>query len=240
MSVLLGKKGFAEIFITDSWFPIFCFKRCLLRVEVEPIEKTSIASGRDREFTTGLTSGRFSVFGVTELDNLDGNISIMYFLQNLSSVHSLRINMTDQDGTSKEITFDAIVNISELDINITEWSQSVLDFIITGEVDYGDLQSPPTPETETVYSAWWQTINGQNYIDGASTTQNSEATPYTLGTSDRVLEVYVEGDAKYYRATTPVDSRDYRFIPATNRIEFLNDLVFDGNQRVLVIFERTL
>ncbi len=89
-------------------------------------------------------------------------------------------------------------------------------------------------ETMVIKSDWWNTNNSEAFISGAST-GNQDGTQYTLTSDDIVLLVFNEDSVFNVVAGSP-GNRECQLDLGNGKILF--GIMFDGSQRVQVLFKR--
>lgn len=129
-----------------SYYPVFCAKSASYTQTQETIEVTSVNSGNDREYEPGMSTHALDISGITLLDNTENRISILYLMQlaQRRAVQSMKITLTDDDGTAKVITFSAIIVSNNFTKDLGgSYSQSSTSFVVTGGVTISDPVDPP-------------------------------------------------------------------------------------------------
>lgn len=165
-NLVKGKNVVTSMFIIDTWYPIFCAKSGTFERVQDEIEVTSINSGSDKEFIPGMRSATLSMTGVTTLNNTNARISVLYLDQQSRSVFQLRTSLTDNDGNNVAMTYNAIIKRTGFSRDVSSYSQSFVDFRITGAVTYGTIISPPAPPA--VFSIYIDAVEGQTSVSSAS------------------------------------------------------------------------
>lgn len=220
---ILGKNGFAQIFITDQYYELLCFKSMVLDIEDEEIETTGPNSGRARDYTTGLSSGTLSVSGVTTIANTASVISAFYMLQHRNEVHPIQLSYTSMDGTTVGISFNAIVRRTTLTNDVSQWGQSSLEFRITGEQNAGAIISPPG--ALDIFSDYWNTTPGATSVTGLSVVHG-----YNL-VGIIPVAVYREGVEHDLVTGTP-GNRQARYVDPAVQFE----IAFNSGEKVFILF----
>lgn len=245
MNTIKSNNVIIELKISGVYYPVFCGKTMEFSQNQETIEVTSINSVTGREYEPGMTTATLNITGVTIIDNSDGRVSLPYLMTESirRTVQECRIRLTDDDGTTLQISFQAIITNNTLSRVFGTYSQSAVSLVITGGVSVGPVD-PPAPIEVDVYSDYWIPGAGNNYIDGDSSGTSPSAVanggPFNLGATDTILEVDVEGtEFDVITSGTPTN-RECKFNTSTFVITFPVDLIFDGTQRVFVEFKRTL
>lgn len=236
--VIYGSDVVLEKLVDEVYYPVLCGTDCSLVRTPEIIEKTTAASGLWKDFAIRIEEFDVSVSGLTKIDN-DDTLTFFYMLQ--SSVRralgQYRMTFTDSDGNSKEITFAALIGQMSISGPASDFSQCSIAFKGSGEFIIQDVTPPDEGEFQ-ILSDSWDTVNGQSYISGAST-GDSTGTAYTLTADDVALEVTMEGvQYELVTGTPTAGQRECRFNTSNLRVEFPSDVVFDGSQRVMVLFKR--
>lgn len=238
MNTIKGKNMVFSIYVDDNYYPVFCSKDIEFTVNQDEIETTSVNSGNYREFEPGMTNATLSASGVATLDNTNQRVSPLYLMQNTPrrTIWDCIITYTDDDGDDIVVDFSAFV----VSINTTRqrsgYTQCSVNMRVTGGIGFDEIILPPVAPTTEVYSDYWATTNGLNYITGASAIHT-----YTLDSdTDEILEVSMEGIQYDVVSGTPTaGTRTCQFNASNDRIIFPSDVVFDGAQRVFVEFKRT-
>ncbi len=213
-----------------------------LEVEQEMIEKTGPNSPGYREVVPSLSTWRASITGLTPIVNDDDHISWFYLLQDAVRRYRQRIQLDWYDDSESpqqaRFTGYCYIRLNGISNSAADFSTASIEFIGDGAFQ---LDLPFEGEFRPVanlaeLSDWWQSVDGDNFIEGLST-GNTDGTQYTLSdSSDRILNVTVEGNTFYLVSGTPGNG-ECKFIG--DKIEFASDLIFDGNQRIGVNWERT-
>jgi hypothetical protein len=241
---ILGKNQIVEMNISGNWYPFFCCKSMDFAKEQELIEVTSVNSVSGREYEAGMSTAKLNVSGVSIIDNTNSQISLLYLMPDsqMRVAQSLRIRFTAENGTTKQMAFSALITILNTSRTFGAFSQSSVSFVVTGGITIGPVD-PPGPVDVQVYADYWETVNGQSFIDGSSsgTSPSSIAFggPFTIGGSDTILLVTVEGTEFEIITSGAPGNRECKFDSMLGQIRFDPTLIFDGTQRVYVNFKRT-
>lgn len=232
---VLGKNVIIELLVSGTYYPVFCGKNMEFVQQQELVEVTSINSAVAREYESGMTTASLSISGVTILDNTDSRIAITYLMQESIRrvAQTLRIRMIDDTGATIQIGFNALITSNTLSRTFGAYSQSSTALTVTGGISITPV-TPPPPATVNVLSDYWIPTNGNNYLDGTSVVNS-----YNLGATDTILGVAVEGTEFDLIASGTVGNRQCKFNTSTFIILFASDQIFDGTQRVFVLFKRT-
>lgn len=229
-----------QIVEDGPYYPVFCATDMSYDFEVEEIEVSTVTSGVDKEFRPRMRSSNISVTGVSKVDNTDGQICFLWLAANAASgtIYGVELSFTDDEGNVGYIYADVFIRSGNVTGPVSGFSTASVIFRVTGSSVFTDTPAP-TPDGFTELSDYWQTVNGQNYISGASSGA-ADGTNYTLGADDTPLIVFMEG-AQYNLTTgTPtVGLAECKFTSGTGRITFPTDVIFDGSQRVAVVWRRT-
>lgn len=239
-----GKNIGGYLKVGSEYYPLFCGKTLNFGIQQEELETTNIASGSYKDFEAGMSSAMMEVGGVTILDNSDGRIAASYLMQQgvRRVKQDWKITKTDNDGGILIYTFKGIILSTGFDKSIPGYSQSFVSVRVCGAIE-SDIIPPPLTDFD-VFSDYWQTVNGQNYIDGDSAGESNASpvayTPFELDDDDMILEVDMEGTQYDVVSGTPTPgTRECQFASSpTVRIIFPADVIFDGTQRVHVELKR--
>lgn len=239
MEAVHGKDVIVEMLVEGDYYPILCGTDCTFSRVPEFIPTTSPSSGLFREYMIRREEWSMSVSGLTKIEN-SASLTFFYMLQTgvRRSKHTVRITFEDSDGNSKEI--NGSILIGQMDINgpFGDFSQCSIELKGTGAFVIGDV-TPPIAGVVEYFADYWQTVDGQNYISGASSGQY-DGINYTLTADDEILGVSVEGTEFYASLSTPTPGEpEFEFVTSPVKILFPADLIFNGTQRVYVLFKRT-
>jgi hypothetical protein len=236
-SVIEGKNVLLEMYITASseYVPILCATDCTFRYTPEFITKTGPNSPA-REFALRIYEWAFDVTGLTKIANESpSSLSFFYMLQ--SSIrrtsHDFRMTFEDDEGNDYEISGVGFVGESTINGPQTDFSNASIQIKGTGGVTI-DFVADPTPGDFDVLSDWWQSSNGNSYINGASSGE-TDGINYTLQSTDEILRVWNEGGGYEIVSGAP-GNRECQLDLSNHKIKFAD--AFDGNQRVAVLFKR--
>lgn len=232
-----GSDVVIEMLVDDVYYPILCGTDCTFSRTPEFIPITTTTSGLFRDFMVRREEWSMSASGLTKIANAT-TLTFFYMLQ--TSVrrvsHDIRITFTDNLGGSKQIT--GTVLIGQMDINgpFSDFSQCTIELKGTGAYTIADTE-PPIPGVFDILSDVWETTNGQNYVDGASTGDYT-GTAYTLQAGDVLLQVDVEGTGFDIITSGTPGNRQCKLNPSTFVLAFASDMIFDGTQKVFIEFNR--
>lgn len=241
-----GKNQIVEMKISGVWYPIFCCKSMSFFMEQDMIEITSINSAVAREFQAGMTTSGGSVSGVTIIDNTQNQISILYLMPEAQrrTVQDMRIRMTADNATAKQISFQALIRRLETTRTFGSYSQSAVEIVVTGGVSIGVVEPPGGVITENVWSDRWVPGAGNSYIDGSSAGVSPSSVAFggvfNLGATDTILEVSVDGDHFDLITSGAPGNMECKFDSGLGQIRFASTLIFLGTERVWVEFKRTV
>ena len=145
MNRVLSNNVIIEMLVSAQYYPIFCGKTFELVQNQEVVEVTSINSGADREYESGMTTHDVSITGVTVLDNTDGRISITYLMQQAIRrvAQTFRVRLTDDDGGTLQIGFNALIISNTLSRSPGTYSQSATGLKVTGGITFSAIIPPP-------------------------------------------------------------------------------------------------
>lgn len=234
-----GKNVTVELFVGDTWYPVLCAKDMTLTIRQDVVLKTGPNSGTWRERVARINEWTLSVTGITPVVSTVDSLSFFHTVTEAIRMAPQRIRVVfeDQNGDTKQIDGNALIVANEISASFGSFANAKVDFEGSGPLQISDVELPVSPEIE-VLSDWWLAQSGNNYVDGQSTGETT-GVQYTLGNSDEILHVAVEGATFYViQAGTPLDLQ-CRFTPSNGRIAFKNDFVFSGGEKVFVIFKRT-
>lgn len=231
---ILGKNAVLEVKYEGVYYPVLCATDIRFTRSPEFIEKTGPNSGLFREYAIRIEEWSASASGLTKVEN-DASLSFFWMLQ--TSIRRIAQDI--------RITFDDLVDsiqisgkafIGNMDINgpVSGFSEATIELKGTGVITSAPVAPPIPPEIEII-SDWWETVNGQNYIDGPSTGETN-GTQYTLESTDEILEVDVEGTQYDLISSGAPGNREAKFTVSPQRITVRDN--FDGTQRVYVEFKR--
>lgn len=238
--LIKGDNFLLQLKIDGDYYDIFCAKSGEFLIEQEEREVTTITSGSDREFNAGMSAGTLTASGLTTIDNAEDKISALYLMQQSVRRQKLewRCFFTADNGDTQQATFSGIIRSVSIPKDGFAYVSSTLVVRISGAVTFSDIVVGPTTSYE-YFSDYWDTVNGQNYVTGASSGEYT-GTAYTLTDTDTVLMVDYEGTSFNLVTGTPTQGeRECRFITtAPVRVVFPSDLIPDGTQRVFIMFKR--
>lgn len=245
MTPIKGKDVVVSIQLVEDgpYYPILCGTDMSYDFEMEEIEVTTVTSGLYKEFQARMHSSTVSVTGASKVDNSEGQISFLWIAANAAAGTSypIEISFTDEDGNVSYIYADAFIRSGQITGPYSGFSNASVLFRISGGPEFTETPAPD-PDGFTELSDYWQSVNGQNYISGASSGA-ADGTNYTLGTSDTPILVFVEGGHFALTTGTPTNGVNECKYTATTltdgRITFPSGLVFDGTQRISVLWRRT-
>lgn len=205
MNTVKGNNVIIEMLISGVYYPVFCGKTMEFTQNQELIEVTSINSVVAREYEGGMTTADLTITGVTILDNTGGKIAITYMMQESirRAVQTMRIRMTDDDGSSIQIAFSALITSNVLSRAVGQYSGSTTTMTVTGEPTISIVILPPG--TECVENSLYLTFT-------AGQTQVSDALLEQTGV--RILQVDREGMQCDPTTGTP-GNRQYKFTGGT-------------------------
>lgn len=235
---VFGSGVIIEMYVDPEYIPILCGNDCTFTRTPEIIETTSPSSGLWQTYMIRREGWTMNVSGLTKIDN-DTALTFFYMLQTAvrRTEQTIRMTFTDIDGNDIQISGQALIGPQSVSGPATDFAQCSIEFQGSGAFTVEGV-TPPTPIDYLYISDWWQTVNGQIYIDGPSSGE-TDGTNYTLLLTDLILEVDMEGIQYDLVSGTPTAGRrECHFQTSPARIIFPSDVVFDGNQRVFVHFKR--
>jgi hypothetical protein len=236
MEPLKGTSGILKLIVSGVAYPVLCATDVTLRWNQEVIGATTLTSGKNKEKRVRLFEWSVSVSGLTKISNADGQIDFFYITQEAvrGSIQQVEILYEDAEGNGKVISGNVIIPSGELSASAADFCNASIEFQGTGALDISDPEPAPGVVEHEILSDWWQTSNGNDFIDGASSGM-TDGTPYTLQSTDEILEVDVEG-TQFDEVNGSPGNREYQTDLANNKIKF--NTTFDGSQRVFVLFRR--
>lgn len=241
---ILGRGVIVEMLVEDEYTPVLCGTDCSFVRTPELIETTNPTSGAWKDFSIRREEWGVTVSGLTKIAN---NAALTFFYMLQTSVRRLkqdiRITFTDPDGADIQISGSVLIGQESISGPVTDFAQCSIEFKGCGSFLIEDV-TPPTPLELDVFSDYWTTTNGQNYVDGTSSATSPSAVAngggFNLGATDTILEVEVEGtEFEVITSGTP-GNRECKFNNTTFILLFAADMIFDGTQRVFVEFKRTV
>lgn len=233
MNTVKGKNIIISMLQDGVYYPVFCAKSLVLTQEQEVIEITSIVSGNDREYEPGLTSTTLEVSGITILDNSALRISILYLMQitHRRETHTMKITLTDDDGNSKDVGFNAIITTNSFTKDLGgAFSQSSVSMIVTGAITITDTINPPSPSEvqDTLY------ITG---VEGATSVSHS----LLEATGVEIIEVTRSGLSYVQTGGTPGNFQ-FKFTggAGNGKVDFYTGMPFNSGEVVSVIYKKPI
>lgn len=146
MSILVqGRNVIAQIQVSGDFFPIFCAKSAVLNSVQEEVETTNVNSGPDREYVPGMRSHTMDVSGITQTDNSNSRVGILFLMQAAQrrQIFSMRWLLTDDDGNNVAILFTAFSTTLSIGRDIGTFSQSSAAFRISGAIAISEVIPDP-------------------------------------------------------------------------------------------------
>ena len=216
-----------------TYTPILCGEDCSFSRTPEFIPVTSTDSGLFREFMVRREEWSMSVNGLTKIEN-DTTLTFFYLLQTSvrRQLKTVRITFTDEDGDDKQI--EGQIYIGQMDINGPEgdFAKASIEFKGSGAFTVSSVNNPVSYNFDII-SDYWQTTNGQDYVDGVSA-----SLLITLQTTDEVIGAFLEGTEYDLVGSTPsAMARECQFLTSPSA-RVLFPVTFDGTQRVFLILKR--
>lgn len=228
-NLIEGTDVLGQMKIDGIYYDIFCAKSVSLRFNQDEIEVTSVNSTRGREFVPGMYDFTMSCTGVSEIDNSEDRISILYLLQEAirGQTHDLRIHLTNQDGDQKAITFSGFMRTSGFIGEAVGFSNCDVDFRITGVVDLGDpIDEPEPPACEMEDTIYIDCVEGEYSVHSDLLEQDGVV----------ILGVARTGAVHYYTSGTPTSLQFTHDLP-NGDIIFSSLLTFNAGEWVRVQYK---
>lgn len=212
---VLGKNFITQILVSATWYPIFCGKTAELNTNQDEIEVTHVNSGADREYMPGMSNYTIAFSGVTILDNTENRICWEYLNQAAQrrTIQSMRVLLTDQDGSTRSVSFSAFLTNSILSRNVTQWSESYVTMRITGSLTYETPVDPPTPPACEIEDPIYTVL-----AEGATEVTSALLIP-GVGETITILHVTRSGTTLYETTGTP-GNLEFQYVSATGKIKF--------------------
>lgn len=215
MSKLIkGKNMIAQVNIDDVWYPVFCAKTVEFTNEQDEIETTSINSGISREYIPGMNNATMTVTGVAQMIN-DTKVGVVYLLQESirRTMLDMRIYMTDEEGTIRQLTFDAFVKSLSMTRERATYAQSSATFRISGPIGISTPIAPPTPPSCEVQDTIYEDL-----AEGATSVQNDDL---IQGDDETIKIISVSrSGGTYYQTTGTPGSEEFFYNETTGTISF--------------------
>jgi hypothetical protein len=212
---VLGRKIKVKMQVDGEFYDIFCGKTAELPLEQDEIEVTHINSGISREYVPGMSSSTLSVTGVTVSDNEEQRISLLYLAQAAQrrAINTYRVELTDENGDQKSITFSAFVRTATLSKDVASWSQSTVVFRISGDWTFSDVIPPPSEPTCEVQPTLYKTLaEGETSVSDALLIPGVGETITIIGVS---RSSYV-----HYETTGTPGNLEFAYDDSTGTISF--------------------
>lgn len=233
-NLIEGVDVLGQMEIDSVWYDIFCAKDLVLRYDGEEIETTTVNSTRSREYVPGMNSWLLSISGVTESDNSEGRVSLLYLLQEAmrTEIHSMRVFMTDRNGTTKAVTFSGFLRSGEFTGNAFGMSNCDAEFRITGSPSLGTPVDPPAPPDceleDTIYLRESDGgITAGQYIANSALLQQ---------TGVEIIAVIRSGPMYDYTTGTPSGMQFTHDLP-NGDIIFDSNITFNSGEWVAILYK---
>lgn len=207
MEPVHGKDILLSIKIDTTFYPVLCAIDMTFQCSQEVLLATSVDTGIwRRKRLRNLSEWSVSVSGLTKIDNIDGQVSFFYLLQqNIRGAEQIiQIMFTDYDLNTQVL--EGMVLIPELSINgnVSSFSDVSITFEGTGEVTIQQAVSGVVSGVcEDLTSDTWLVTAGQTSISGVGQQGRSFA-------GKEILEVDREGLQHDYTSGTP-GNRQYGY-----------------------------
>jgi len=147
------------------------------------------------------------------------------------------MTFTDDSSNSKQITGLAFIGSMSISGPISDFAQCSISLKGTGAYDVQTTVIPTPTDYETL-SDWWQTVNANTFVNGASSGEHT-GTMYTLADTDILLEVSMEGTQYDIITSGTPTGRTCKYV-SVGKVQFPADVIFDGSQRVFVEWKRPI
>lgn len=215
MSKLIkGKNMVAQVEIDSVWYPVFCAKTVEFTNEQDEIETTTINSGISREYLPGMNNATMTCGGVAQMIN-DTKVGVVYLLQESirRTMLSMRIYMTDDEGTVRQLTFNAFVRSLSISRERASYAQSSATFRISGAIGISTPIAPPTPPSCEVQDTLYLEL-----AEGATSVQDNDLIE-GVDETITILSVSRAGTTHYETTGTP-GSLEFSYDETTGTITF--------------------
>jgi hypothetical protein len=224
MNTIRGKNIVCSLLSDATYYPIFCGKTAEFTINQDEIETTSVNSGSSREYIPGMMNATLSMTGVTTLDNSNDRISVLYLMQQSirRATHDLIITLTDDNGDDIVLSFQAIITSSSFSRDVASYSQSSVNFRITGDIGFDTVIDPPV--ILNVYSITLSVTAGANTVSDMG-----------LVGAD-ILQVARTGITHNETTGTPV-GRQFKFTSGTGTVTFDSAIPFESGEDVYVEYK---
>lgn len=231
---VLGKNVIVRMLIDAVYYPVFCAKTATLTQTQDVIEVTSVDSGNDREYEPGMSTMSLDVGGITLLDNTEGRISVLYLMQlaQRRARQTMKITLTDQDGSSIDVGFYAIITANSFDKALGgAFSQASTSFLVTGGITIGPSILPPAP-SEVQEPLYLEAVEGETSV--------SDVLLEAEGVE--ILHVHREdaGSGQQVSGTPAAGTRQFQFVAADGEIFFDPTNPFNGGEIVYVLYQKPI
>lgn len=212
--------------ISGTYYEIGCAETIEFEFENEIIFKTDVNAGAFRKKRKRISDCRGRISGITKSGNSDNVLSVFYELEDgvAGTVSTYQFLFTDQSGTQRAVTMDAVVSRVRIGGNATDFSDFDVEIEGTGGFQMDEIDVPGGSASQ-VDSDTWTISGGLNYIED---TRLLNAT---------IIEVCLEGTEYEETSGTP-SGREYKFtanVAGKGRVEFDTNVVING-QKVFVIW----
>lgn len=222
-----GRNTIIYMLVDSVYYPVFCAKTAEFTIDQDEIEVTSINSGSSREYVPGMSNATCAVTGITTLDNSNGRVSITYLMQQSvrRQLHTFKMVLTDDDSSSLEVVFTAMIKTTNINRDTVGYSQSSLQLRVSGVVEWTEVVDPPAPEE--IYSIYLSVTAGQYEVSDSD-----------LGAAT-ILEVWREGINHTETTGTP-SGRQFKYTDLTTsgKITFDSAITFNTGEIVYVLYKK--
>lgn len=130
-------------YIDTSPFEIVCATDLSIEFTQELIGATTPDSGKYFEKRPRMRSAKMVISGITTSTN-DGNLSVFHFLDEdtFESTHDLEIVFTDDDGNTRSIRGEWLIESIPISANVSEPSEYTINLQSTGGYTVSELTDP--------------------------------------------------------------------------------------------------
>lgn len=207
MEPIHGRDVLVSLKIDDEFYPVLCAIDMTFTCTQEVLLATSVGYGSWRKKRLrNLSEWNVSVSGLSKIDNVDGQVSFFYLLQQnvRGSEQMIQVMFSDSDDNVQVI--EGVVLIPELSFNgnVSSFADASVTFEGTGPFEITEPVSEALSQVcEVIKSDTWETTPGEDEISGTGERGRSFA-------GKEILEVRREGIQLDYTSSTP-GNREYRY-----------------------------
>jgi hypothetical protein len=220
MGILVkGRNAIAQLKVDGVFYPVFCAKGATFTSVQEVLETTSLTSGPDREYVPAMRSHTLDVNGITQSNNTNSRVGVLYLIQNRRTTFEMRLLMTDDNGLVIAVTFNAFSTTLSISRETASYSQSSASFQITGPVAIDTTITPPVPLECEVQDPLYLTL-----AESATSVSNA-----ALEVDDVVI-IHVEREGLGHDETTGTPgNREFKFTGGAGNGTISFDATNPGN-----------